>query len=84
MKKIILSLCLMAFTVLSEIFPQQASDYFPSSIGYIWNYKITPLDSLNNPLTELEYFRKDSFALTQNYQGRNANIVLSKEGSLQT
>ena len=83
MKKIILSLCLMAFTILSEIFPQQASDYFPSSTGYVWNYKVTPLDSLNNPMTQLEYFRKDTFETIQNYQGRNANIVLSKEGPLQ-
>ncbi len=63
---------------------QQASNYFPSTTGYLWNYKITPLDSLNNPLTQLEYFRQDSFAAVQDYQGRSADIVLSKEGPLQT
>jgi len=84
MKKIILAFCLMVFTVPFEILPQQASNYFPSSTGYVWNYKVTPLDSLNNPLTQLEYFRKDSFALVQSYQGRTADIVLSKEGPLQT
>ncbi len=66
------------------ILPQQASDYFPTSVGYVWNYKVTPFDSLNNPLVQLEYFRKDSFGVTTNYQGRLANYVFSKEGPLQT
>ncbi len=72
----------LIFTIF--IFPQQAADYFPSSSGYLWNYKVTPLDSVNNPLVELEFFRKDSFALVENYQGRLSNLVLSKEGHLQT
>ncbi len=84
MKKLILAFCLIAFIVPNQILPQQASDYFPSSTGFVWNYKVTPLDSLNNPLTQLEYLRKDSFALVQSYQGKNANIVLSKDGPLQT
>ncbi len=63
---------------------QQASDYFPSATGYLWNYKVTPLDSINNPMMQFEFFRQDSFAAVQTYQGRTADIVLSKEGPLQT
>lgn len=81
MKKFVLFIVLFLSTL---IFPQQASDYFPASTGYVWNYKVTPLDSINNPITQLEYFRKDSFAIIQSYQGKTANIVLSKEGPLQT
>lgn len=66
-----------------SFFPQQASSYFPSSVGYLWNYKVVPLDSLNNPVIQLEYFRKDTFALVSNYKGRLANFIFSKEGSSQ-
>lgn len=65
-------------------FSQQASQFFPTNLSFVWNYKVTPLDSLNNPLTQLEFFRKDSFALISTYQGRNARFVLSKQGTLQT
>jgi hypothetical protein len=77
---------LIYFFLFTNIFlyPQQASDYFPAATGYVWNYKVTPLDSINNPMTQLEYFRQDSFAVIQNYLGRTADIVLSKEGPLQT
>ncbi|WP_290660526.1 MULTISPECIES: T9SS type A sorting domain-containing protein [Ignavibacterium] len=81
MEKFLLSIL---FIISFSVFPQQASDYFPSSTGYVWNYKVTPLDSLNNPMTQFEYFRQDSFASVQTYQGRLADIVLSKEGPLQT
>lgn len=66
------------------VFPQQASDYFPSATGYLWNYQITPLDSLNNPMNNLIVFRQDSFVTVQTYQGREAKIVLSKEGPSQS
>jgi hypothetical protein len=81
MKKIILLFFLLTNFIL---LPQQASDYFPSTTGFLWNYQVTPLDSINNPMTNLTLFRRDSFAVVQNYQGRLANIVLSKEGPLQT
>ena len=62
---------------------QQASDYFPDQTGFMWNYKATPLDSLNNPIDPLAFFRQDSFAVTTNYEGKLANIVLTKSDSLQ-
>ncbi len=39
---------------------------------------------LNNPIDSLAFFRQDSFAVTQNYNGKLANIVPSKRGPLQT
>ncbi len=66
------------------VFSQQANEFFPNQLGYVWNYKVTPLDSINNPIVQLEYFRKDSFGVVSNYKGRMANIVFSKEGGWQT
>jgi len=66
------------FTSIS--YSQSASTYFPSSPGYKWHFKNTPLDSLNNPQTGLATFQVDSFATVQNYQGLQASIVLSKSG----
>ena len=53
---------LIAFVLLffTEPFPQQASSYFPQQLGYKWNYNIAILDSLNNHVPELNFFRKDS------------------------
>lgn len=76
---------LFALLVLTcEMYSQQASDFFPSQPGFIWNYAVTPLDSVSNPINELTVFRRDSFNLVTDYQGRSANIVTSKTGPLQT
>jgi hypothetical protein len=69
-------------TLFSCTFAQQASDYFPSSLGFRWNFKDTPLDSANNEIDSMAFFRADSFAATSDYQGNLANIVLTKYGSL--
>ena len=76
--KILLLSGLLIFSAF--VFAQQASDYFPAEIGYRWNYKVIPLDSANNELDSLTYFRADSFAVTTNFMGRNADLVLSKAG----
>ena len=47
------------------------------------NYELTPLDSLNNPVDSIMFFRVDSFATTADYQDKLANIVLTKEGPLE-
>jgi len=65
-------------------FAQQASYYFPQQTGFMWNYEVIPLDSLNNPVDSLTFFRVDSFATTADYQGKLANIVLTKEGPFDT
>jgi hypothetical protein len=63
---------------------QQASAYFPTQTGFKWEFKQTPLDSANNPIPSLASFRIDSFANIANFQGRLANIVPTKTGSLVT
>jgi hypothetical protein len=65
-------------------FTQTASTYFPSQTGYKWNYESIPLDSLNNPVNIQKFFSIDSFAVTSQYNGKNANIVLSKTGPQST
>lgn len=67
-----------------NLYAQQASEYFPAQTGFLWNYAVTPLDSLNNPVNELTVFRRDSFNVVADYQGRSSNIVTSKTGPIQT
>lgn len=79
MKRFLLSIILiLAGTVL---FAQQAQDYFPQAPGYRWDYKVIPLDSANNEIDSMTYFRVDSFAVTTNFMGRSADLVLSKTGT---
>jgi hypothetical protein len=59
---------------------QQASDYFPDQTGFKWLFKVTPLDSANNPVDTETFFRVDSFTTTINYEEKLANVVISKEG----
>ncbi len=82
MRPVLYILCLVFSSV--TIIAQQASDYFPNQTGFIWNYRATPLDSLNNNIDSLAFFRKDSFAVSADYQGKLANVVPSKSGPLQT
>ena len=81
--KLIVTL-ISVFILTCEVYTQQASDYFPNQTGFLWNYAVTPLDSLNNPVNELTVFRRDSFNVVTDYQGRSANIVTSKIGPLET
>jgi type IX secretion system substrate protein len=64
-----------------NLFAQTAADYFPQQTGFVWQFKTTPLDSLNNPVNELAVTSIDSFAARGNYFGRDANLVLSKSGT---
>jgi hypothetical protein len=75
-----LKIFLFSFLITAAAYAQQASDYFPSQTGYKWNYKVVPLDSVNNQVDSLTFFRADSFAAAENYNGRNADIVLTKAG----
>ena len=77
MKKIFFLLAV--FTLISSaVYSQNASTYFPSSTGYKWYYKDTPLDSNNNPINNLITYSIDSFASVQDYKGRLANFIRSK------
>ena len=61
---------------------QQASDYFPTQAGFEWKFKAIPLDSASNPINALAYYRIDRFESVANYEGKNANIVQTKSGLL--
>lgn len=74
-KTLILLLLFMSVSAFAQI----ASTYFPSATGYKWYYKNTPLDSLNNPMTNMATYRIDSFSVVQNYLGKLASIVQKKD-----
>ena len=78
----ILGILLLLMCQLS--FAQTASTYFPSQTGYKWNYESIPLDSLNNPVNSQKFFSIDSFAVITSFNGKNANVVLSKTGAQNT
>jgi len=82
--KTLFSITFYVFFMSCPILSQQASTYFPESTGFKWYYNATPLDSANNPIDPLAFYRADSFAVVANYNGKLANIVLTKLGSLQT
>jgi len=79
MRKYLLSIVLLISTL---SFSQQASDYFPDQTGYKWNYKVIPLDSINNEIDSLTYSRADSFATTINFMGKLSDLVLSKSAPI--
>jgi hypothetical protein len=75
-----------AFTfliLLGVTYSQQASDYFPPQTGFDWKFKAIPLDSASNPIPSLAFYRMDYFESVANYEGKLANIVLTKDGPLQ-
>ncbi len=80
MKKLLLLLFLLVFTVSSHKF-QTASDYFPSSPGSVWYSLGTALDSLNQPVDSFKFYRADSFATTGFYYGDTSAVVLSAYSS---
>ncbi len=63
---------------------QQASDYFPEQPGLRWEYQVTPLDSVNNEIETLRYYRHDLFITESNYEGKLAKIVQTKSGPAET
>ncbi len=80
MMRISIAVFILIFISASAALSQNASTYFPSSTGYKWFYKNTPLDSVNAPLTNLATFQADSFASVTTYQGLTASKVVSKSG----
>jgi hypothetical protein len=78
MKIFLLSIVLIFTAVF--VHAQQALDYFPQQTGYRWDFKVIPLDSANNEIDSMAYFRVDSFAVVSNFMGKSADLVLSKTG----
>ena len=68
---------LLLFLCISS-YAQDAASYFPANPGYTWNYKIFRLDSANNINDSTAYYQVDSFAVTQNYNGKSSNVIISK------
>lgn len=81
MKKYIYLILLIFGSELS--FAQQAGDYFPAQTGFEWKFREVPLDSASNPINASAYFRIDYFESIANYEGKPANVVLTKTGQLQ-
>ncbi len=79
MKKILFLVLNLVLT--NTVFTQQASDYFPADIGYKWMFRLTLLDSMNQPVPSAFTFKVDSFATTSDYFGREAKYIVSKSGS---
>ncbi len=77
-KQISILLIVLSFGL--NLFGQNASLYFPSDISSTWNYEEIPLDSVNNEISSLSYFKKDSLSSIINYNGKIANIIVSKVG----
>lgn len=69
---------LFLFFICKTVFAQSAIEFFPASIGFKWNYKITPLDTLGNPIQELSTIRIDTYATKDMFAGKSANFVFSK------
>lgn len=82
--KILFNLTVCMLFMYGVIIPQQASNYFPANTGFNWYYVVTPLDSANNEIDPLKYYRADSFAVVADYKGMLANIIFSKSGYLNT
>ncbi|OGU71273.1 MAG: hypothetical protein A2V93_01445 [Ignavibacteria bacterium RBG_16_34_14] len=75
---------LILFIFFTNIYPQQAVDYFPQQLGYKWNYRISILDSNNNIIPEMTLYRIDSSAFLDEYNGMEAYHILSKLGTQET
>jgi Secretion system C-terminal sorting domain len=65
-------------------YPQNASDYFPSTPGYKWFYKTIPYDSLNREIDSLSFVSIDSFTVNQIYADKPAKVQLNKMGTKET
>jgi hypothetical protein len=63
-----------------QVYSQQGGDYFPPVIQY--TYDAVPLDSLNDPISSEMFLRRDLFADVAEFEGKLANIFLTKEAPL--
>lgn len=78
MMKHLLAFCCIFFSI--SIVAQQAADYFPANEGFKWVNKITPLDSLQQPVDSLIRYRIDSFTVSKTYSDKLSKVILSKSG----
>lgn len=77
MKTMLLISCFVLFTSLA--YSQQGNVYFQLATQF--TYEVTPLDSLNEPLISEMFFKRELFTEVTNYEGKLANIFLTKSSS---
>ncbi len=71
-------LFLLCLIIIQLAQTQPAENYFPSSTGFRWNYKITPLNSLGNTIDSLSVNKTNTFASVETYRGKISKIVISE------
>jgi hypothetical protein len=78
------TLLFITFLLISSVhlFSQQASDYFPPEPVIEYTYEAIPLDSLNNQITSEMFYRRDLFVDVAEYEGKLANIFLTKDAPM--
>ena len=62
----------------SQAIAQNAEDYFPDDTGRKWYFRVTPIDSLGQLMTELSVIKVDSFGVEANLFGRESKGLLTK------
>ncbi len=77
MKSFIFICCLFVSSIF--ISGQQPNGIFPP--GSVYTYNVFPLDSLNNRIVSEMFYRRDKFADVADYEGKLANIFLTKKAS---
>jgi len=80
MKTLLFITCLLISSV--QVYSQQASDYFPPLPVIEYTYDAIPLDSLNNLIFSEEFRRRDLFIDVAEYEGKLANILLTKDAPI--
>lgn len=76
MKSYLLSVLLLFFSTVT--IAQSAEDYFPDETGRKWYFRVTPIDSTGELMTELSVIKVDSFAIEANLYGRESKGLLTK------
>lgn len=72
------TLLFISFLLISAVlvYSQPSNPYFPP--GSVYTYNIFPLDSLSNPIISEMFYRRDLFTEVADYEGKQANIFLTK------
>jgi len=74
MKTLLLISCLVLGSVL--LYSQQGNSYFPPITDF--TYDVYPLDSANQQISSEIFLRRDRFENVANYNGKLANVFLTK------
>jgi hypothetical protein len=78
MKTLLFITCLLISSV--QVYSQQAGDYFPPITDF--TYPVYPLDSANQQVISEVFRRRDLFVDVTEYEGKLANIFLTKDAPM--